>query len=101
MEHEVEVLREQLKINDERDERIRSHLSKFLGSYKRDRFSVEDEVKVLRWPEIYFELGKLKANYQELSDDFGLRNEIKQAFNLINILNKEVFKKEEEQHGKI
>jgi len=44
----------------EDDQQIRKNISGFLGSYKKDHYSQQQEIKVLTWPEIYFELGKLK-----------------------------------------
>ena len=43
------------------DEVCRRNVSQFLGSYKPEKYYDNTrEVKVLKWAEIYFELGKLK-----------------------------------------
>lgn len=52
------LLKERYEDLESREEGIRKHLSVFLESFKTNRYSHEDEVKVLSWPEIYFELGK-------------------------------------------
>ena len=48
------------------DELIRRNLSQFLGSFQNDYYSHQKEVKILRWSEIYFELGKLMLQQKRL-----------------------------------
>src|SRR3990167_9819997 len=43
------------------DETVRKNISQFLEFYKIEYYDKTKEVKILRWSEIYFELGKLKA----------------------------------------
>ena len=50
------------------DQEIREFISKMLGSYKPGYYSQEKEVLTLSWPEIYFELGKLKSLCSQLID---------------------------------
>lgn len=52
----------------EADKTKREHLSNFLGKRKRDdddRFGFRRSGEALSWPEIYFELGKLKEQVHQ------------------------------------
>lgn len=58
----------QKKIEDElaSDEIKRKNVSQFLGSFKLEYYDRTKEVRVLKWAEIYFELGKLIAHNDRL-----------------------------------
>lgn len=68
----------QKKIEDElaSDEIKRKNISQFLGSFKLEYYDRTKEVKVLRWPEIYFELGKLIAHSDRLENLTAIRSQI-------------------------
>lgn len=77
------------------DEQIRTNISQFLESYKSlDRYTREQEVKVLSWAEIYFELGKLKNDFNSMNEILALRQETKRLYQDIEMLNKKVYPEE-------
>lgn len=57
----------------EEDTQIRKNISGFLGSIESDFYSHQKTIKILSWPEIYFELGKLKNQTTILKDADDIR----------------------------
>lgn len=98
MEYEMKVAQEGLKLEQDKEYRMRENLSKFLGSYKKRGYGFgieETEVKVLSWAEIFFELGKMKGDFDQMNEVFAIRNEHKRMFKDIQDLQEEVFKNKE------
>ena len=57
----IASLEAELKAFDSSDGRVRDNISMFLGSVEQDSYSQKVEVIRLSWAQIYFRLGKLKA----------------------------------------
>ena len=61
----------------EKDKEIRESISKMLGKYKSYPYaSMSRDVEILSWPEIYFELGKLKHHVESLGDYTSILNRL-------------------------
>lgn len=73
---EIEILKEQIeaekKKGDERDEKLREHISDILGSTELAYNSITTRTKVLSWPQIYSQLGKLtyQRDYLKMAEEF-------------------------------
>lgn len=107
MEYEMKVAQEGIKLKEDEMYRIREKLSQFLGSYKKGNYSFHEreEVKVLSWAEIYFELGKMKGDFDQMNEVFAMRNGQKNLFSEIEMIKQDLnvlkdkdggFKKREE-----
>ena len=70
-------LENELKDYKAQDEQVRHNLSGFLGFTEHNRWTNVPEIKLLKWSEIYFNLGKLKEQKRGLenNEDFRLKVE--------------------------
>ena len=76
LQKQIGGLENDLKDKIGNDEVVRKNLSQFLGSFKLEYYDRTKEVKVLRWSEIYFELGKLIAHSDRLESLTTIRSQI-------------------------
>lgn len=78
------VIKEQVRLLRQEDENMREHISGFLGSYKKDRWSQENEIKTLPWEEIYFEIGKLIKSQEVQEEIYKLRSIVRELEKNLN-----------------
>jgi hypothetical protein len=83
------LLTDKLSNFNDREEQVRKNISLFLESFEStDGWSSRKVIRTLEWPEIYFELGKLKESEKDLRLDIEDRERIKHLENDIRNITK-------------
>jgi len=91
------ALVEQVHALDKKDYVVRENLSKFLGSIKRrDHYSHQEEILVLEWSGIYFELGKLIMKQTNQNDVNSIKKEMEVVLENQNVIFKKLNGNKEE-----
>jgi len=76
LQKQIGQLENQAKELSASDEIVRKNLSQFLGSFESKYYDHTQEVKILRWSEIYFELGKLIERKERLENLQSIRSQL-------------------------
>lgn len=92
------LLTDKLGNFNDREEQVRKNISLFLESFEpTDGWNGKRIVKIMEWPEIYFELGKLKESEKGLRLDIEDRARIKnlelEMRNMVKIIEDKILNK--------